>query len=320
MLASEQPRSVSCLINPFAGDGGGASSARELAVLAKECFKHVEIFQLSPGDLAWQVRKACLSDMILVGGGDGTISQVINLLGATKIPLGVLPIGTANDLARELGIMDRYRKGGLAALLRYYSVAQPTDIAIWELQHGDDYQQRHLFCNYVSFGFDAEAVAKCQDWRKHLVLFPRGLRRFITRVLYFLAAVVQLPKSNYPEVRLVDLADSERQHSVSVCNWRSIFVSNIQAVMGLGAVNSCSSPFDQSIEMQIIDSIFNYLSIIFKGRWPFPRPQMIASSNGWEILGLSDQIAVQVDGEYESGLRSKQYRIVNIGMLPVIVG
>ena len=43
-------------------------------------------------------------DMIVLGGGDGTLSAAASALTELKRPLGILPLGTANDLARTLGI------------------------------------------------------------------------------------------------------------------------------------------------------------------------------------------------------------------------
>jgi diacylglycerol kinase (ATP) len=43
-------------------------------------------------------------DMVIVGGGDGTLNAAIEGLLETKLPLGILPLGTANDLARTLNI------------------------------------------------------------------------------------------------------------------------------------------------------------------------------------------------------------------------
>ncbi|MBA3498608.1 MAG: lipid kinase [Gemmatimonadales bacterium] len=43
-------------------------------------------------------------DAVLAGGGDGTLNAAVQGLVGTSLPLGVLPLGTANNLARTLGI------------------------------------------------------------------------------------------------------------------------------------------------------------------------------------------------------------------------
>ncbi len=43
-------------------------------------------------------------DLVIVGGGDGTLNAAVAGLIDTQLPLGILPLGTANDLARTLGI------------------------------------------------------------------------------------------------------------------------------------------------------------------------------------------------------------------------
>ncbi|MFM2062046.1 MAG: hypothetical protein RLZZ507_1716 [Cyanobacteriota bacterium] len=43
-------------------------------------------------------------DLVIVGGGDGTLNAAVDAIVDTQLPLGILPLGTANDLARTLGI------------------------------------------------------------------------------------------------------------------------------------------------------------------------------------------------------------------------
>src|SRR5690606_33748876 len=43
-------------------------------------------------------------DLVIIGGGDGTLNTAIEALLETQLPLGVLPLGTANDLAHTLDI------------------------------------------------------------------------------------------------------------------------------------------------------------------------------------------------------------------------
>jgi diacylglycerol kinase (ATP) len=49
-------------------------------------------------------RKDC--DLVVLGGGDGTMNAASRGLIKAQIPLGILPLGTANDLARTLGIPE----------------------------------------------------------------------------------------------------------------------------------------------------------------------------------------------------------------------
>ncbi|MGA4551817.1 lipid kinase [Methylorubrum aminovorans] len=43
-------------------------------------------------------------DLVILGGGDGTMNAAAPALVETKLPFGILPLGTANDLARSLGL------------------------------------------------------------------------------------------------------------------------------------------------------------------------------------------------------------------------
>jgi diacylglycerol kinase (ATP) len=43
-------------------------------------------------------------DLVIIGGGDGTLNRVLETLIELELPVGVLPLGTANDLAATLGI------------------------------------------------------------------------------------------------------------------------------------------------------------------------------------------------------------------------
>ena len=59
-----------------------------------------------PKDLEPTVRRALAAkpDLLILGGGDGTISGLVDLMVGHDVILGVLPLGTANSFARTLGI------------------------------------------------------------------------------------------------------------------------------------------------------------------------------------------------------------------------
>src|ERR1700729_4185407 len=43
-------------------------------------------------------------DVVIVAGGDGTVGKVAKRFAGTKVPIAVIPTGTANNLARALGV------------------------------------------------------------------------------------------------------------------------------------------------------------------------------------------------------------------------
>src|SRR6266508_5347266 len=101
------------ILNPYSGRYSGRSSWPEAQSALHSAGIAYELAQTErPGhaeELAFDAALAGCSP-IVVAGGDGTIGEVINGLaraggdGATIGPLGILPVGTANDIADTIGI------------------------------------------------------------------------------------------------------------------------------------------------------------------------------------------------------------------------
>jgi diacylglycerol kinase (ATP) len=55
----------------------------------------------------WEKIKPAASDMIVIAGGDGTVRKVARVVLDKNMPLAVLPLGTANNIAKTLGIQGK---------------------------------------------------------------------------------------------------------------------------------------------------------------------------------------------------------------------
>ena len=84
---------------------GGADLAAVLAALRERGVEPVERRFEDCAAIAGIVeREARDVELVIVGGGDGTLNASADAIAACGLPLGVLPLGTANDLARTLGL------------------------------------------------------------------------------------------------------------------------------------------------------------------------------------------------------------------------
>lgn len=91
------------------------------------------------------------ADLILVAGGDGTINEAVNGMANSDVPLGILPAGTANVLANELGIGGNMERA--AAVLGH---AIPERVALGLLTNEEDV--RRYFLLMAGVGLDADIV------------------------------------------------------------------------------------------------------------------------------------------------------------------
>ncbi|MBE9226546.1 lipid kinase [Phormidium sp. LEGE 05292] len=83
----------------------GQESASEVVKQLQQDFHLVEESTEHPREISHLIRQYRHQvDLVIVGGGDGTLNAAIEGLMDTQLPLGIIPLGTANDLARTLGI------------------------------------------------------------------------------------------------------------------------------------------------------------------------------------------------------------------------
>lgn len=103
-------------------------------------------------DVISRMREAC--DLVIIGGGDGTLNAAAAGLVNTGLPLAVLPLGTANDFARTIGLPADPLEAASLILS-----AQPRFTDLGEVNG-------HLFFNVASIGFSAELASELTEKAK----------------------------------------------------------------------------------------------------------------------------------------------------------
>ena len=130
-----------------------------------------------PGSGAALAREAIAHgcDTVLVCGGDGTVHEVMQCLVGTDVALGVIPLGTANALAANLGLAKSPAKA-IRALL----TAVPTQIPVGRIFYHDQegVDRSRFFTVAAGVGADALLMARMDP----------GLKRRMGYALYMLEA------------------------------------------------------------------------------------------------------------------------------------
>src|SRR5881296_1381917 len=141
---------IAIIINPMSGArsragaiGGRVELARRVAAA---CGETADVFVTEQAgharDLA-RTARAGGARLVVAWGGDGTVNEVASALAFGDVPLGIVPAGSGNGLARELHVSRRPEQA-IAAALR----AEARLIDVGEIEG-----QR--FVNVAGIGFDA---------------------------------------------------------------------------------------------------------------------------------------------------------------------
>jgi YegS/Rv2252/BmrU family lipid kinase len=159
------------IYNPIAGRRPAARQReiRKAAAVLRAAGLEIELTPTAGPAMAHELAEQAAAngaDFILACGGDGTINEVLNGLANRKVPLGILPGGTANILAREVGLpLDPVRAA--AQFARWSPRRIPLGKATWPsegaLPNGapaHNGSATRYFVTVAGIGYDAHVVYK----------------------------------------------------------------------------------------------------------------------------------------------------------------
>ncbi|WP_426244575.1 diacylglycerol kinase [Nocardioides sp. LHG3406-4] len=174
------PREIALLTNPSAGSGS-AQRIRDAALARlRDAGFAVRSLQGADADEALDLARYCVRDgveALVLCGGDGLVHLGVQAVAGTGVPLGIIPAGTGNDVARCL---DLPRRDPVAAAdVVIASRTRTVDLA----RCGSKY-----FVTVLAAGFDAVV-----NERANKMTWPRGQMRYNLATLAELRTFAALP-------------------------------------------------------------------------------------------------------------------------------
>lgn len=161
---------VALVVNPIAR---GGTATRAALTAAERLRGHgIRTTMLSGGSAAESselLRSALAAgvDAVLVAGGDGTVNLALQEMAGRPEPLGIIPVGTGNDLATTLGLHELDADAAADAVAA--GATRTIDLAV--VTRSDGSAQR--FGSILASGFDSRVNDRANRMR-----WPRGRMRY----------------------------------------------------------------------------------------------------------------------------------------------
>lgn len=168
---------VCIIFNPAAK----GERARKSIPLIKKAFPEAEFIETQRAGHATELAAEAGHQFckVLAAGGDGTINEVANGLSHTEAALGVLPIGTVNVFAMELGISTKLEKA-----IQVIKAGKERQVDLAKANH-------RYFVQLAGVGLDAETV-RMTDHESKKALGPLSYLMTLTQVVGQMASPLEV--------------------------------------------------------------------------------------------------------------------------------
>ena len=182
-----KPKRIVVAVNPNASFGK-TRAVGPAAVATLRAMGHDVTMMIEPDfeQLLVTARAAVKSkpDAFVVIGGDGMVNLGANLVARTGVPLGIIPSGTGNDMARVLGIPHDNVEKAIEAFAEALNHPPRTIDAAYA--SSDDGEGRWFGC-MMSAGFDALANERANNMHH-----PKGASRYTIALVLELARLKRI--------------------------------------------------------------------------------------------------------------------------------
>ena len=176
---------VTALTNPASGHGAALHAAQiAIARLQHRGIEVVEIIGDDAQDARYLAGAAVErgTDALMVTGGDGVVSNALQVLAGTDVPLGIIPAGTGNDHAREFGIPTKDPEAAADIVVDGWT--ETIDLG----RIRDDKGGEKWFGTVAAAGFDSLVTD-----RANRMSWPHGRLRYYIAMLAELSQLRMLP-------------------------------------------------------------------------------------------------------------------------------
>lgn len=185
-VPTPKPLRLVVAINPTASFGRGRHVGPAV-VSTLRALGH-EVTSLTEPDFeqltaAARTAVAAKPDALVVVGGDGMVNLGVNLVARTRVPLGIIPSGTGNDMSRGLGIPVGNTEQAIELFLD--AVTRPPrviDAALVVHTDDDGAERQTWYGGVLSAGFDAIV-----NERANHLSWPKGKNRYLVALAIELA-------------------------------------------------------------------------------------------------------------------------------------
>jgi Diacylglycerol kinase catalytic domain/Diacylglycerol kinase accessory domain len=267
-------------INPRSGNMAGQRLLERLRGQPEVAAEAIAL-----NNLGEQLRSFDAASQIVVAGGDGTFAAVLASPSLDDTPVVCMPLGTANDLSRELGISRLVRGRAAEELPALFSSLEVRQLAVWELRSGERVVP---FCNYASLGYEGAVVQDFAAWRSR----TKWSNRWSNRLMYGAYGTRRMFSQLSGLTVSADGAPPQPCPSTT-----GLLVTNIRSHLGLGLSTRDGSPFDSRIECVVAPTAFTYTRMIAASLGVISAPQTFSSGETITIENIPHGTALQVDGE-----------------------